>query len=571
MFGENQEDFSFVMTDPSGKYIFDVNPDRASASTPVPLDETTDSCSDASSHGFNRNLFLAHFVNDASFADFSPIVTASRDLIRRQKEKERNKNNAGPRKAESETDLVREVKELEASTAQLAFEYLQSSTGTGENETNVDDQNGFNCVMCGFGPPPLMAYVTTRPVRKGEEFLASYGLGYWLGKAFADNDEVALDAALDFLADHPDIQRAQDRADEAIEAALDDGDRALRKSYRKHTALLKRTLKELKKRRRRKQIRRFLRRVIGGLENSDTGLPSSPERIDATNEFPPWIPSPNIDKDGFLVQKYNRTSGDFENIMELNDKDEINFCNSPATVRQVPGDGSCLFHSISLALAHSVYGTHMNIRSPNAMEWLYQESGRLRQLAVNCLEEPGKVLFLQGDASINATDLVEKAATQYSISGSNYCESMREESSWGGGPEIVALCDVLERPIHVYELHVPENERERRNMLIQPNFILSSVVLGLLSRTIRSSKIAIPVASVSMIALISSIISASLSSSSSSSSSFVLRRMACFGSPKYDQKPTLHILSADSRFPDVRPGSQLESGNHFYALFPEQM
>ena len=44
--------------------------------------------------------------------------------------------------------------------------------------------------------------------------------------------------------------------------------------------------------------------------------------------------------------------------------------------------------------------------------------------------------------------------------------------------------------------------------------------------------------------------------------------MACFGSPKFDRRPALHILSADSRFPDLRPGEQLAAGNHFLAVFP---
>lgn len=44
--------------------------------------------------------------------------------------------------------------------------------------------------------------------------------------------------------------------------------------------------------------------------------------------------------------------------------------------------------------------------------------------------------------------------------------------------------------------------------------------------------------------------------------------MACFGSPKYDRKEPLHILSADSRFPDVEPKRIRRVGNHFLALFP---
>ena len=48
-----------------------------------------------------------------------------------------------------------------------------------------------------------------------------------------------------------------------------------------------------------------------------------------------------------------------------------------------------------------------------------------------------------------------------------------------------------------------------------------------------------------------------------------LRRIACFGSPKFDrQGRELHVLSADSRFPDLRVGDQMEQGNHFLALFP---
>ena len=46
---------------------------------------------------------------------------------------------------------------------------------------------------------------------------------------------------------------------------------------------------------------------------------------------------------------------------------------------------------------------------------------------------------------------------------------------------------------------------------------------------------------------------------------------ACFGSPKFDRKEPLHILSADSRFPDLKPGEQLSSGNHFMAIFPEYL
>lgn len=271
--------------------------------------------------------------------------------------------------------------------------------------------------------------------------------------------------------------------------------------------------------------------------SASPSIPRSSDRVAASfgdrGHFPPWNPSPNIDKDGFLVPTYDRMPGDWEEDVKLRKKDRINGQNARAVIRQVPGDGNCLFHSISVAWAHATNGTHLEMRSPETMEWLYRHSAKLRQLAVDCLEEQRKLLFLQGHEYLKATDLVEAAAAQYGISGSEYCDLMRQESYWGGGPEIVALCNVLQRPIHVYELHVPEEDeaqgREKRRFISQNRIGCKS-----------------------------------------SSSSFVLRRMACFGSPKFDRAPALHILSADSRFPDVRPGEQLESGNHFLAIFPEQ-
>jgi hypothetical protein len=173
------------------------------------------------------------------------------------------------------------------------------------------------------------------------------------------------------------------------------------------------------------------------------------------------------------------------------------------------------------------------------LEWLYQHSTKLRQLAVDCLEDRRKLLFLQGHEYLRARELVEAAASQYGISGKEYCELMRQPSYWGGGPEIVALCNVLQRPIHVYELHVPKesSSRSRRKK----------------NKDSRGGGESSPATDLT----------------SSSPSSFVLRRMACFGSPKFDRYPALHILSADSRFPDIAPGKQLPSGNHFLAIFPE--
>mmetsp|Transcript_41077 Transcript_41077/g.118118 ORF Transcript_41077/g.118118 Transcript_41077/m.118118 type:complete len:318 (-) Transcript_41077:4-957(-) len=249
----------------------------------------------------------------------------------------------------------------------------------------------------------------------------------------------------------------------------------------------------------------------GANSRGDTATPTIPRSNHRspsdTLRYPPWNTSPSIDEHGFLLKQYRRIPGEWEKEFKLFRKRRTLDLDTPATIRQVPGDGNCLFHSISTCYAQAVNGTHLDLSNSDNLQWLYQNSAKLRAQAVDCLEQPRKLLFLQGHEYLKAQDLVQAAASQYGISGAEYCRLMRQDSYWGGGPEIVALCNVLQRPIHVYEL---TNERNR----------------------------------------------------------FVLRRMACFGSPKFDKRAALHILSADSRFPDLQPGRQLTSGNHFLALFP---
>lgn len=139
---------------------------------------------------------------------------------------------------------------------------------------------------------------------------------------------------------------------------------------------------------------------------------------------------------------------------------------------------------------------------------LFEYSQSLRQSAVDCLADGSRKLFVQNGEWLTSKELVDIAAEQYDMTGQEYCQAMRDEAVWGGGPEIVALSNVLRRPIHVYELCTLNKQ------------------------------------------------------------SFTLRRMACFGSPKYDSACALHVLSADSRFPDIAPGKQNPVGNHFLAVFP---
>ena len=138
----------------------------------------------------------------------------------------------------------------------------------------------------------------------------------------------------------------------------------------------------------------------------------------------------------------------------------------------------------------------------------------LRALAVKTLtDDPNRTLHLEGNQVITTSELVDAAAEQYGVTAEDYCSSMRQAGVWGGGPEILALANALERPIHVFE----------------------------------------PVAACN-------------------GTEFRLQLCGAFGSPAFDQLgKAVCIVAADDRFPNCKPTEVKrhgEGGNHFLALLP---
>jgi hypothetical protein len=251
----------------------------------------------------------------------------------------------------------------------------------------------------------------------------------------------------------------------------------------------------------------FIVTVVAGRRASTSQiLPRSTQEYGFYTE--PWCPSAQIDCQGFLTEQYKRIPGQWEEEQPVRGKHRSVVTSKKAHIRQVPGDGNCLFNAIVVSLNKVEQGRHYSFDGDN-FEDLRQCAQTLREKAVTFLEKrPNRALYLQGDAFIKSQDLLDQFAEQYGITAQEYCDTMRQDGVWAGGPEIVALSNMLRRPIHLYELHVDDKKQ------------------------------------------------------------FCLRRMCCFGSPKYDSQEAIHVLSADSRFPDIHPGRQLREGNHFLSVFP---
>ena len=110
------------------------------------------------------------------------------------------------------------------------------------------------------------------------------------------------------------------------------------------------------------------------------------------------------------------------------------------------------FHSIATCLyrVESNEDKHLPMDSHSNILELRSKSLELRNAAVDMLQTRRKRrLFLQGEEYLLAEDLLAAASAQFELEGEEYCELMRKESYWGGGPEIVALCNYLQRPIHM--------------------------------------------------------------------------------------------------------------------------
>lgn len=238
-------------------------------------------------------------------------------------------------------------------------------------------------------------------------------------------------------------------------------------------------------------------------------------------------------------------------------EDDVTEGRSIFQVRQVPGDGGCMFHALATCLHFAETKEHFTDFDPE----IRKISTRLRQLAVKTLQSPSCSFVLQsqeqeagkssGTSIISSDKLLKLVAQQYNTTAEGYCTSMLQSQTWGGGPELMALAHSLETPIHVYELQT------------KPYFPLKFY----LKRTAIFDHIILPSTAIS--STVSATSTASTAAKKTSIESSTIQHI----DKKYHSikltKPPLEILFTDGRFPHMYPWSKEQiEGNHFLALFP---
>ena len=136
----------------------------------------------------------------------------------------------------------------------------------------------------------------------------------------------------------------------------------------------------------------------------------------------------------------------------------------PARVRQVPGDGSCLFHAVAAGTLVGAATSHPADRADHPpMSAVVARSPALRARAADTLSRavagnvPATELIAQDGEAVSAAALVGEAAARHGMTAAEYLSDVRRRGSWGGGPEIAALAHCLGRRIVLLE---PGEEEE---------------------------------------------------------------------------------------------------------------
>ena len=129
------------------------------------------------------------------------------------------------------------------------------------------------------------------------------------------------------------------------------------------------------------------------------------------------------------------------------------------TMRNVPGEGDCMFLAVALAAA-----TSLGLGGNDVL--LQAISRETRAVVAQVLNSPTGNLHIEGDRIVPARTLLQSAAKQEGLSPDEYLERLLKEGRngglYGGGPELTVLSNILRRPISIYE--VPKNSKKNQKV-----------------------------------------------------------------------------------------------------------
>jgi len=123
-------------------------------------------------------------------------------------------------------------------------------------------------------------------------------------------------------------------------------------------------------------------------------------------------------------------------------------------VRNVPGDGNCVFYAVYIDCLTSMLGSHPELD----FSQLQRAARRLRYNVAELLADSTARVYIEGSRAVSARRLLEDAARREGYDPAEYLRRLTGSDPdpskllWGGGPEFACLSNILRRPIIVHEL-----------------------------------------------------------------------------------------------------------------------
>ena len=147
-------------------------------------------------------------------------------------------------------------------------------------------------------------------------------------------------------------------------------------------------------------------------------------------------------------------------LFVLDEKSEDKENKKYFTMRNVPGNGDCMFLAVALAAA-----TSMGLGGNDAL--LEAISRETREVVAQVLSSPTGTLYIANGQTCKAKALLQQATRGEGLGEDTdrYLELLRMPGAkggiQGGGPELTVLANVLRRPISIYELAATINDVDK--------------------------------------------------------------------------------------------------------------
>lgn len=135
-------------------------------------------------------------------------------------------------------------------------------------------------------------------------------------------------------------------------------------------------------------------------------------------------------------------------------------------MRNVPGDGDCVFHAVlsSVFISMGMLNPDAAYTSSNLMSSMVLE---MRSVVANFLTSPDGTLYVNNKPRkrlVRCQDLLVSASKSEGLAPEDYLTKLRLPGRlgglYGGGPELTVLSNILRRPISIYHLSTSQSNNE---------------------------------------------------------------------------------------------------------------